>query len=68
MTLVDCGVEQDVNPILFPGFYDSLITLASDLIRQGAVMESIHNLFDVVDSVNDKKVLDYLNATHNSEI
>lgn len=50
------------------GFYDSLITLINDLVSQGAVMESIHNLFDVVDSVNDKKVFDYLNATHNSEI
>ena len=42
------------------GFYDSLINLIDDLIKQGAVTTEIHNLFDVVESIDDGKLLDLL--------
>ncbi len=42
------------------GFYDSLIVLIDDLVKQGAVIEDVHNLFDVVTSVDDEKILSLL--------
>ncbi len=44
------------------GFYDSLLNLIDDLVKQGAVIPEIHNLFDVVDSVDDEKLLKILNG------
>lgn len=44
------------------GFYDTLLNLIDDLIEQGAVIPEIHNLFDVVDSVDDEKLLNYLHT------
>ncbi len=44
------------------GFYDSLLKLMDDLIRQGAVLQEIYQLFDVVESVDDEKVLHYLHT------
>lgn len=33
------------------GFYDTLIALIDDLVRQGALTEGVYDLFDVTDSV-----------------
>lgn len=44
------------------GFYDSLIVLIDDLVKQGAVIEGVHNLYDVVRTVDDEKIVSYLNA------
>ena len=46
------------------GFYDSLIALLHDLIRQGAAGEKILKLFDVVDSIDDEKLSDILCKVH----
>lgn len=46
-------------------FYDSLLKLIEDLIEQGAVTPEIHNLFDVVDSIDDEKLLYYLHTIKN---
>lgn len=42
------------------GFYDSLIKLIDDLIKNGAVSEEIYDLFDVVSDVEDEKVINLL--------
>ena len=47
------------------GFYDSLINLIDDLIKQGAVTTEIHKLFDVVESIDDEKLLKYLDTIKN---
>ena len=38
------------------GFYDTLIALIDDLVRQGAVTQEIHKLYDVVTDVNDETI------------
>ena len=38
------------------GFYDTLIALIDDLVRQGAVTQEIHKLYDVVIDVNDETI------------
>lgn len=42
------------------GFYDTLIALMDDLVRQGALGEDAYKLFDVVDSVDDELIIKYL--------
>ena len=42
------------------GFYDSLLNLINELIRQGAVNEEIHNLYDVITEVNDNTITPFL--------
>lgn len=36
------------------GFYDTLIALICDLVKQGAVTEGIHKLYEVVTEVNEE--------------
>ena len=48
------------------GFYDVLINLIDNLIEQGAVPSEIYKLFDVADSVNDEKLLNYLHTIKNN--
>lgn len=38
------------------GFYDTLINLICDLVRQGAVTEEIHKLYDVITEVNEETI------------
>ncbi len=42
------------------GFYDTLIALIKDLVRQCAVTEEIHKLYDVITDVNDNTVVPIL--------
>lgn len=42
------------------GFYDGLMGLMESLIENNAVYRQVHNLFDVVDSVEDEKFLKIL--------
>ncbi len=44
------------------GFYDSLLAFIDDLVKQGAVIKDVHELFDVVTSVSDEKVVSTLNG------
>ncbi len=39
------------------GFYDTLISLLQDLVRQGAVTEEIHQLYDVITEVNEDTIV-----------
>ena len=39
------------------GFYDSLLTLITDLVAKGAIIPHIEQLFDVVQSVDDEALL-----------
>ncbi|MBP3448566.1 MAG: TIGR00730 family Rossman fold protein [Clostridia bacterium] len=60
-------LQQMDTPIVvlnLDGFYDSLIALLHDLIRQGAAGEKILKLFDVVDSIDDEKLSDILCKVH----
>jgi len=42
------------------GFYDTLIELIKDLVRQGALTEGIHKLYDVVTNVSEKTIVPIL--------
>lgn len=47
------------------GFYDSLLLFMDDLVKHGAVIKDVYELFDVVTSVNDEKVVSALNGVKN---
>lgn len=38
------------------GFYDSLINLMNDLIKQGAVNKEIHKLYDIITEVSEETI------------
>ena len=42
------------------GFYDSLLALINDLVKQGAATEEIHNLYDVVTEVDENTIIPLL--------
>lgn len=44
------------------GFYDSLLKLIDDLIESGAVIREIQDMFDVVESIDDEKLIKCLKA------
>lgn len=44
------------------GFYDSLLVFIDDLIKQGAVIEEIHNLFDVITDVEKETISSVLKS------
>lgn len=39
------------------GFYDSMLEFIDDLVEQGAVIDEIYKLFDVISSVDDEKLV-----------
>ena len=43
------------------GFYDSLIALIDDLVSKNTVIEDIHSLFDVAESVHDPVFVTHFN-------
>ena len=43
------------------GFYDSLLVLIDDLVKYGAVVKDVYNLFDVITDIYDEKVVALLN-------
>ncbi len=43
------------------GFYDTLIALIRDLVRQGAVTEEIYNLYSVIEDVSEETIVPILN-------
>ncbi len=45
------------------GFYDSLIKLVEDIVKSGAAKESLFDLFEVVDAVDDEKLIKILKET-----
>ena len=42
------------------GFYDTLIALIKDLVKQGAVTEEIHKLYDVLTDVDEDTIVPIL--------
>ncbi len=44
------------------GFYDTLLTLIDDLVSKGAVIDGIHYLFDVAESVDDPMITKYFSS------
>lgn len=50
------------------GFYDSLLTFLSDLVSQGAADEKIFKLFQVVNHIQDERLLTLLNQIKNTTI
>lgn len=53
-------ITQPIVVLNLGGFYNSLIAMLDDLVKQGAVIPDIHTLYDVVNSVDDKKLLMHL--------
>ncbi len=41
------------------GFYNSLFTLIDDLVDQGAIVREIYTLFDVVENIDDIKLIKF---------
>ena len=50
-------IDVPIVVINLDGFYDTLIALINDLVRQGAVTEEIHKLYDVITDVNDGTIV-----------
>ncbi len=42
------------------GFYDSLLVLIDDLVKYGAVVKDVYNLFDIITDVYDGKIVTLL--------
>ena len=53
-------METPIVILNINGFYDSLITLINDLVKFKAVIPEINTYFDVIKSVDDEKLLNYL--------
>ena len=49
-------IDVPIILINLDGFYDTLIALISDLVRQGAVTEEIHKLYDVVTETSEDTI------------
>ncbi len=43
------------------GFFDSLLAMIDDLVKQGALIAGIYDLFDVITSVEDPKLIEHFN-------
>ena len=54
-------IDVPIIVINLDGFYDTLIALIRDLVRQGAVTEAIYGLYDVVTDVNEENITSILN-------
>lgn len=50
------------------GFYDSLLRFIEDLIRQGAVIEEVHELFEVTDNVSPETISSILKRVMDNDI
>lgn len=53
-------INVPIVVINLDGFYDTLISLIHDLVRQGAAQEQIHKLYSVIDDVTEETVLPIL--------
>lgn len=49
-------IDTPIVVLNLDGFYDTLIALINDLVRQGAVVEEIHKLYDVITDVNEDTI------------
>ena len=54
-------IDVPIIVINIDGFYDTLITLIKDLVRQGSVTEEIYSLYSVVTDVNEEIIAPILN-------
>ena len=55
-------IDVPIVVINLDGFYDTLIALIKDLVKQGAVTEEIHKLYDVITDVNADTVVPILKS------
>ena len=53
-------IDVPIVVINLDGFYDTLIALIKDLVKQGAVTEEIHKLYDVITEVNEETIVPIL--------
>ncbi len=58
-------IAAPIVVINLDGFYDTLIGLINDLVRQGAVTEEIHKLYSVVTDVSEETIIPVLNKIVN---
>lgn len=50
-------IDVPIIVLNLEGFYDTLIALINDLVRQGAVTEEIHKLYDVITDVSEDTIV-----------
>lgn len=50
-------IDVPIVVLNLDGFYDTLIALINDLVRQGAVTEEIHKLYDVITDVSEGTIV-----------
>ncbi len=55
-------IDVPIVVLNLDGFYDTLVALICDLVRQGAVTEEIHKLYTVITDVSDGTVAPILSA------
>ena len=53
-------IDVPIVVVNLEGFYDSLINLIDDLIKQGAAGEGIRNLYDIITEVNEENIVPML--------
>lgn len=53
-------IDTPIVVLNLDGFYDTLIALINDLVRQGAVTEKIHKHYDVATDVSDETIVPIL--------
>jgi len=53
-------IDVPIVVINLDGFYDTLIALIKDLVKQGAVTEEIHKLYDVITDVDEDTIVPIL--------
>ena len=49
------------------GFYNSLICLIEDLVKQGAVIEDVHKLYDVFTDISEESIVPILKMVAENE-
>ena len=49
------------------GFYNSLICLIEDLVKQGAVIEDVHKLYDVITDISEESIVPILKMVAENE-
>jgi len=49
-------IDVPIIVLNLDGFYDALIALINELIKNGAVTEGIQNLYEIVTDINDETI------------
>ena len=53
-------INTPIVIINIDGFYNSLLKLIDEFVKQGAVFKNIYSMFDVIDNINDELLINTL--------